>query len=737
MKFSRCDMVRAAAALFFTLLFFVWGTAGKFWRPFQLYVPWFYLLLAGLTAIFLLPPLRAAAVALFSRIVPRRYILFPLLALCVTLLINRLVFQGLPHIQDSINYLFMAEQFAAGRLDHPMHPFYEFFRFLYLIPDGEKIYSLFLPGYSLFLVPFVMIGVPFIVNPLLTAANVALVGRIADDLYGPRVSTAAMALAILSVFLMVMGGTFMGHPFCAALTLGTVLCFLRARREETGKRALRYAAAAGFALGWLVFTRPQNALFLALPLALAALVEIRRRGTVPRGLVLTAAFLPWLVALFLYNAHYTGDPLLFKQDPYFNYSEPNEFCHRFGIGRGCPHSNWTVLPEEGLSWGHAAYVTYRRLSPLILNTFGHPLLFLLIPCAFLFYRSERPKKALFLASLFLFSTGGYFFFYFDGNVFGPRYYYETTFFLAILAALGLVALSDRIAATPRPHLFAAPLGGLVAAAYLSFAFIVLPDLLTIYSLGFWKVERSLSAEIERQGIHNAVVFIDREELIGSGFSVMRHDDWDRNDVIYVRDLGVRPNSALMHYYAPQGRKFYRARYEKIENNERPPEITPLTDIELPPNYVVTELEDKLYPLTGAPDYCNRYPNRPDLDRYSALPPPGELGIGFSKGALFCRFTAPGQFYDLGQHLAVAGRYSVEFVGVTGPVMGAFRVLIDGREAGRIDFTGERYEKVTRRIDADLEAGSHRIRLEPETSGREVYFLLDLVEFFTDAASRPE
>ena len=737
MKFSRCDMVRAAAALFFLLLFFVWGTAGKFWRPFQLHVPWFYLLLAGLTALFLLPPVRATAMALSARIVPRRYILFPIIALGATILINRLVFQGLPHIQDSINYLFMAEQFAAGRLDLPMHPHYEFFRFLYLIPDGEKIYSLFLPGYSFFLVPFVMTGIPFIVNPLLTAANVAIVGRIADDLYGPRVSAAAMAIAILSFFVMVMGGTFMAHPFCALLTLGAVLFFLRSRREGTGGRALRYAAAAGFALGWLVFTRPQNALFLALPLALAALFEIRRKGTVARGLVLTAAFLPWLVALLFYNAHYTGDPLLFKQDPYFNVSEPNEFCHRFGIGRGCPHSNWTVLPEEGLTWGHAAYVTYRRLSPLILNTFGHPLLFLLIPCAFLFYRAERPRKAIFLAALFLFSAGGYFFFYFDGNVFGPRYYYETTFFLVILAALGLVALSDRIAASGRPRLFSAALGGLVAASYLSFALFVLPDLLTTYAKGFWKVERSLSAEIERLGIHNAVVFIDREELFGSGFAVMRHDDRDANDVIYARDLGVRPNSALMHYYAARGRAFYHARYEKIENNELPPVITTIAHTELPPNYVVAEMEDKLYPLTGAPDYCNRYPNRPDLDRYSALPPPGELGIGFSKAALFCRFRAPDEYYDMDQHLAVAGRYSVEFVGVSGPAMGAFRVMIDGRPAGNIDFTGEKYEKVTRRIDAHLAAGLHRIRLEPQTTGRDVYFLLDLVEFFTDTASRRE
>ncbi len=728
MKLSRCDMVRAAAALFFLLLFFVWGTAGRVWIPFELYFPHLHLLFLGATALFLAPPVRRAAALLRDRIVPRRYILFPLIAFCATLAINQLVFQGLPHIQDSINYLFMAEQFAAGRLDYPMHPYYEFFRFLYLIPDGEKIYSLFLPGYSFLLVPFVLFGVPFLVNPLLTAANVALLGRLTDDLYGERVSAVAMAIAVTSSFLMVMGGTFMAHPFCAFLTLAAVFLFLRARRAATGKRALLYAALAGSALGWLVFTRPQNALFLALPLALAALVEIRRAGTVPRGLALTAAFLPWLVALFLYNAHYTGDPLLFKQDPYFDVSEPNEFCHRFGIGSGCPNSNWTVLPAEGLTWSHAFYVTYRRLSPLLLNTFVHPFLFLLVPAAFLLYRNGRPKRELFLGTFFLSSVAGYFFFYFDGNVFGPRYYYETTFFLIALAALGLTALAERLALLRRGMLATAALGGFSVAAPLTAAVLVIPPLFAAYSLGFWKVEKSLSESVEKLGLHNAVVFVDHEELIGSGFVVMQHDDWEKNDIIYVRDLGIRPNSALMHHFAAQGRSFHRARYERIQGNVRPPVIEPVTEIELPEHYIVAEMEDKRYPLRGEPDYCNTYPNRPDLDKYSALPPPGALGIGFSKSAFFCRFRDPGEYYTFGQQIAVGGRYALDFVGVTGPEMGRFRLFVDGRPVGSVDLTGERHEKVVRRLETELAPGFHFLRLEPEETSRDIYFLLDFVEF---------
>ena len=733
MKGSPDTLARLLCAAFFVLLFFVWGTAGRFWTPFAVYAPSFHILFAALCVILFLAPVRRPVPAIGAAFTTHRYLLFPLAAFIATLLITILVFQGIPHIQDGIHYRMMADQLAHGRMDHPMHPHYEFFRFLYLIPDGERIASLFLPGYPLFLAPFALFGIAFLANPLLTAANVAIVGRIADDLYGPRVSAAAMALAILSPFLMIMGGTGMAHPFCAFLTLTAVLFFLRSRREEHGRRALIFAAIAGFSLGWLAFCRPQNAFLLALPLALAALFELRRRGTVPRGLALSAAFLPWLVVLLLHNAHYTGDLFTLRQDIYFNYSEPNDGCFGLGLGRACPNATWRPLPDDGFTLTAAVIVTYHRLAPLIANTLGHPLLFLLVPCAFLFARGRRLRRELFLASIFLMTVGGHFLYYFDGNVFGPRYYYETSFFLMILAASGLVALADRIAAARRPHLFAAPVGGFVAAAYLFTAAVILPPLFDSYAFGFWGVGRALADEVARQGIHNAVVFIQPEQYIGSGLAVMRHDEWDANDVVYVRDLGDRPNSALMHHYAPQGRRFYRALFTDIRTATVPPLITPIAGPDLPPNYLVAEMEDKHYPLRGVPDYCNEYPNRSDLSKYVSFPPPESIGVGFSKRAFFCRFTAPGQFYEFGQQFFLAGRYTIDVVGVTGPEMGRFRVLIDGRATGIVDFTGERYEKVIRQVEATVPSGFRRIRLDPEDAARETYFLLDLMEFFR----RPE
>ncbi|HOW51141.1 MAG TPA: hypothetical protein PLV42_03735 [bacterium] len=731
MNARRDDMVRISFGIVFLLLFFIWATGGKFWTPLAIHFPAFHLLLAALTALALVPSIRRAGAALWGRLENVRYLFFPLCAFCGALLVDLLIFQGLPHIQDSIHYRIMADQLAHGRLDLPMVPYYEFFRYLYLVPDGEKIYSLFLPGYSLFLLPFTMLGIPFIANPILTAVNILVLGRIADDLFGPRVSAAAMTLAILSSFLMVMGGTGMAHPFCALMTLLTVFFFIRSRAETSKRRSLIFAAAAGSSLGWILFIRPQNATLLALPLALTALAEIRRSGTFLRGIALTLAFLPWLLLLLAYNFNYTHDLFSLRQDSYFNYSEPNDDCFGLGLGRGCPNADWMVLPDEGLTLTHAAVVTYHRLSLLIVNTFGHPLLFLLIPLAFFLRRGGR--RELFIAAPFLATVGGYYFYYFDGNVFGPRYYYETTFFLMILAALGLVRLSEHIAASSRSRLYGAALGGFMAASYIFYAAVVLPPILSTYALDYWGVSRSLSQTAQRMNIHNAVIFVDNEELIGSGFAVMRHDDWDKNDIIFVRDLGIRSNSALLHYYRTKGRTFYRARYDSLQTHLRPPTITPLADAELPADYIVAEMEDKRYPLRGEPDYCNEYPNRPDLSRYVSFPPPDKLGIGFSKKAFFCRFRHTDEYYTFGQNILVAGRYTIEFVGVTGPEMGRFRVFIDETPVGTIDFTGARYEKVSRQVTADLTAGFRFIRLEPEDRTRDTYFLIDFVEFFRKPA----
>ncbi len=733
MKSSPVTVISWVVAILLFAIFFGWGTGGKVWTPVTIYFPTFHLIfLACVLASFLRPVRHAASMTVARLLIARRWI-FPLFAFVATLLIHLFVFQGIPHIQDSIHYRMMADWFAAGKLDIPMHPYYEFFRYLYLIPDGERIYSLFLPGYSLFLVPFVRFGVAFLANPLLTAANVALIGRTAEELFGPRIATATMALACLSTFLMVMGGTAMAHPFCAFLTLLSVFLFLRARSLATDRRALILAAASGFLVGWLLFTRPQNALFLAVPLGTISLIEIRCSGTIPRGLSFVAGIVPWLAALLLYNAHYTGDPLLFKQDPYFNYSEPNDFCHRFGIGHGCPHSNWTVLPEEGLTWAHAAYVTFRRLSPLLVNTFPHPLFFLLIPLAFFLGGAGALRKVAFFTTLFLSTVTGYFFFYFDGNVFGPRYYYETAFYLPLLAACGMMVLNERILHGAPSRFITAPLAGFAAAGVIFTILLILPPLFARYAKGFWGVERSLSETIGQMGITNAVVFVSDEELIGSGFAVMHHDDWDKNEVIYVRDLGDRSNSALMHYY--RDRRFFRARYAKLQANDDPPMVTPLTEPELPPTYLVSEMEDKRYPLRGEPDYCNEYPGRADLLRYIAIPHPAQLGIDFSKKAFFCRFRDPDEFYTFGQNIFVSGPYTLTVVGVSGPAMGRFRFIVDGQVAGILDFTGSSYQKAIRTLAVDLSAGFHLFRIEPLEPFQESYFLLDFIEWHTEEHSR--
>lgn len=715
-------LIRIVIAIVFFILFFIWGTGLKLQLPFTLYFPNYHLILAACLVIFSFKRARETVTAIFMKAESICYLLFPVLGFVLALLINIFVFGMIPHIQDSVHYIMMAENFAKGQLHAPMHPFYEFFHFLYQIPDGDKMYSLFLPGFSFLLVPFVLTGTVFLANPLIMSALVLLAGKIADRLFGRRVAALTMLLTVLSTFLLVMGGTFMAHPFCALMTLAAVYFYML---TFDSFRPI-YPVVSGFAIGWLMMTRPQNALFVFAALAFFTIFRLKEQGAIYKIILFGAGLVPWLAILLVYNSYYTGDPLIFKQDVYFNYSEPRHFCHRFGIGSGCPGSNWTVLPVEGLTWSHAVYVTFRRLSPLITNTLSHPYIFGFIVFTMLAWIGNRKEgiAKLFLAGLFLFTATGYFFFYFDGNVYGPRYYYEVTFFLVILMAKGIAEFLGMNLRFKGIEAGRIAFLSLFTATVIFEMFFIIPPLFKQYSAGFWHVDNLLKDEVKKRDIHNSVIFVAPEMRYGSGFVAMRYDDFDKNDNIYLIDLGEKPNSAVMHYY--KNRKHYLARYDDQEYTGNIPVITPVEPY-LPPNYIVIEMEDKRYPLKGSPDYCNVYPERRHLMDYVAFP---ELHFDFSKLALYCRFKKADEFYTFGQYFELTGNYGVDVVAVTGPVMGRFKVLVDGRQVGELDFRSADYQKQVRSFSAGFSKGFHLITFEPvdvdPKDGK--YFFIDFIEF---------
>jgi len=712
------------------LMFFVWATNASIFLPFRIFFPTFHILFTVALILFSLVffDLDFSTEKLKFGKLP--FVVLPVFAFFIALAVSLIFFQGIPHIQDSVNYLVMAQNFAAGRLHDKMPEHYEFFQFAYIIPDGEKVYSVFLPGFSFFLIPFVWLKIPILANPLLTAFNVFLTGKVAEKLFDRKVAVISMIFMLFSVFFIVMGGTYMAHPFCLTMTLCAVFAYIHMIEEKS----VKYPAILGISLGWLALTRPQNTLFAGLALILHYLYFVVKKRdksvfaeALKKGSFSLLFFAPFLVFLLCYNKIYTGSPLIFKQDLFFNYSEPRSFCHRFGLGTGCPRSNWIELPMEGLTFSHAMLVSYRRLSPLIMNLFLHPLTFLLMPFAFVFAKNSKDfEKLLFLFFIFFANFAGYFFFYFDGNVFGPRYLYETSFFLIIIFAYAFCRITEGLFKRKFLDKLAKILMfSLIVTSVAYQTCYIVPALKKSYEKGFWNIDAKLKFALDLAGIKEGIVFVAPFTMYGSGYAIMDFGDFESNKIIYVRDLNEKQNRRIMFEYP--GRKYYLASFKKLDNNDELPVITEL----FPPvdnGEIHVELENKFYPLTGSPDFCNTFPERSYLDKYFEMKPPYELILP-NQFLMFCRFVNLEQYYDFKQKINKSGLYEVRVRGVQSKNMGNFDFFIDGKRVGELNFFADTEKMTDISFETRLDSGMHDFRIVPrELVSKYNYFMIDAVDF---------
>jgi 4-amino-4-deoxy-L-arabinose transferase-like glycosyltransferase len=145
-----------------------------------------------------------------------------------------------------------------------------------------------------------------IANAVLSTAIVALIGVLAAQLWGFRVSLIAMALGAVYMPLVLIGGTVMSEPLFAVLLLGALTAALQHRRSA---HRYRWALLAGVLGGLTVLTRA-NALVLLIPLA-AAVWDVRprlawRSVAVPAMLVVTALLVvsPWTIRNAVVFGHF-------------------------------------------------------------------------------------------------------------------------------------------------------------------------------------------------------------------------------------------------------------------------------------------------------------------------------------------------------------------------------------------------------------------------------------------------
>ncbi|NDJ61724.1 MAG: hypothetical protein GYB67_11400 [Chloroflexi bacterium] len=194
----------------------------------------------------------------------------------MTALVSRTVFERLPHLEDEVAYLYQARTLAGGQLvvetPQPVRTYWQPF----VISEDGLTFGKYTLGWPLQLAVGVLMGQAWVLNAFFAALTVALVYRLAREIFNPDAGVIAAALTAFSPMALLLNGTLMGHT--AALFAATlfVYAYWRITRE---RHMLRWGLLAGLALGLLVANRPLSAAGVAIPFIVWSLIRLGRALT--------------------------------------------------------------------------------------------------------------------------------------------------------------------------------------------------------------------------------------------------------------------------------------------------------------------------------------------------------------------------------------------------------------------------------------------------------------------------
>ncbi|HEY8240855.1 MAG TPA: hypothetical protein VIH35_05375, partial [Kiritimatiellia bacterium] len=234
------------------------------------------------------------------------------LSLAATYAVQSIAFGNIPHVTDASSHLFQAKVFALGRLFAPLPPCPEhFYQYNVFMTQAGRWFTVYPPGHALALALALKAGLVHVALPAAQAALVVVASLLVRRFYGQATARAFAAVAATSPLLILLGASYMSHTTALLFAAAGFACAARAL-DDAEKKPLRcfMAVASGFLLGMTAITRPQDALLLAVPAALALALAFRStRNAWP------AAVLPFLagvavpaVLLGFWNARAFGSP---------------------------------------------------------------------------------------------------------------------------------------------------------------------------------------------------------------------------------------------------------------------------------------------------------------------------------------------------------------------------------------------------------------------------------------------
>lgn len=354
-------------------------------------------------------------------------LLLALWALVLLWYLNYVIGEHMPHVPDSVLYVFQAKIFASFHLTADAPPVRESFSIfrphMDQVVDG-RWFSHYPFGHPLFLAVGQLAGAVWLVPPIVGAASVMLIYWVGRHVYGAMVGLLAATLLLFSPFFQMTASNFMSHNTAAFAIVASLFLLVMPTR-----RRLVAMFFSGIFLGLLFNTRPLTAVAFIPALGALLAYELLRAGPdrlkiLREDIAFSAGGLLMLGAYFLYNNATTGS---FTESAYAlqgTYSSDT-------FGFGGTHSVAFGLQNQR-----------QLLSLLLLVANGWPLFVGLAFAALPFLLGTRHRWDYFLGAAVLAIAGVNIFYRNAAVMHGPRFWYETMPFLMLLTARGAQCLRD-------------------------------------------------------------------------------------------------------------------------------------------------------------------------------------------------------------------------------------------------------------------------------------------------------
>jgi hypothetical protein len=361
----------------------------------------------------------------------RLALLLALIGFLASTLIAERVFEGIPHLEDEMAYVWEARVISHGYLDLPSPACPRCFLVPFVVDFHGLRFGKYPIGWPVVMALGILLGARQLVNPLLAGFTVWLIYLLVKKVLDEKTALLAAFLTVVSPFFLMNSASLLAHPLGLMLSASLALTWLDTFDPHTRLPRWLTATVAGLSTGVMMLTRPLTAVGVALPFAIHGIILLIKGDRKTRLWVLYIGILSAaLVSVyFLWQLAVTGD--LWK-NPYQLWwiYDTIGFGPGVGLNQGGHSLHFAISNANYSLW-----VGSRDLYGWI------GISYLFIPFGLI--AILRNRRAWLVSSVIASLVAAYGLYWVAAWTYGPRYYFEALYSPVLLSAAGIRWLAGR------------------------------------------------------------------------------------------------------------------------------------------------------------------------------------------------------------------------------------------------------------------------------------------------------